>query len=63
MDLNKSNMFGDFGNKMPAMDEQGQGNMLGKLFPEGNRKSSKEEYEKMLECAAMLEAYVGRFPR
>lgn len=54
-------MVSGLGDKMPEMG--GQESVLGKLFPESDRKSSKEEFEKMQACADMLEKYVLRFPK
>lgn len=52
-----------FGDKMPGMGGQDAGAMLGNLFPDGGQKASQEEFDKMQECAAMLEKYVSRVPK
>lgn len=64
MDLkNLSGMASGLGDKASGMGKQDAGGMLGKLFPASGRKSTKEEFEKMQACAAMLEKYVSRVPK
>lgn len=56
-------MASGLGDKVSGMGKQDAGSMLGKLFPTSGRQSTKQEFEKMQACAAMLEKYVDKVPK
>lgn len=64
MDLkNLSGVTSGLGDKIPGMGGQEAGSVFGNLFPDNTRKSTGEEFDKMQECACMLEKYIAFFPK
>lgn len=64
MDLkNLSGATSGLGDMIPGMGGQESGSAFGNLFSDNARKSSREEFDKMQECANMLEKYIAFFPK